>query len=214
MSLEYLKLPVGHYFDHAFLVDTLKDYRAAQDKITLMLKHGEIIRIRNGLYIRSNLFGGLTEPVEIANAIYGPSYISLEYALSYYGMIPERVETITSVTPKRSKLFTTPVASFSYTHIQTNAYGVGVEIQKRGPSGILMATREKAVCDKLAQAAHVRTIKGVAEFLIEDQRIDPKDLANLSLDLLDEIENAYSQRRITIFTRWVRKNSAGKGPLA
>lgn len=210
MTPGYLILPANHCFDHAFLLDALKSYRSARDKISLMLKRREIIRVRKGLYIRSELFGGSVEPVEIANAIYGPSYISLEYALSRFGMIPERIETITSVTPKRSKVFTTPVATFSYAHIASRAYSVGLEIEKQGPVGVLMATREKALCDKLAQAAHVRTTHDVMAFLTEDQRIEQKDISGLSLSLLDEIERAYAMQRITLFVRWFRKNF-GKG---
>jgi predicted transcriptional regulator of viral defense system len=206
MAPSYLSLPANHYFDHAFLQDTLRPYQSVADKITLMLRRGEITRIRKGLYIRSRLFGGTVEPLEIANAVYGPSYVSLEYALSRYAMIPERVVTITCVTSKRSKSFETPVALFTYTHIPAAAYAAGVTIEMQGAIGVLIATPEKALCDKLAQAAHVRSTKDIATFLIEDQRIDTKELAGLSQSLLDKIGADYAMPRISLFVSWFRKN--------
>jgi predicted transcriptional regulator of viral defense system len=211
MTSPYLKLPVGHYFDYAFLLDAIKEYRSPRDKITLMLKNGEIIRIRKGLYVRSRQFGGVVEADEIANAVYGPSYISLHYALSHYSMIPERVVEITSVTSKRQKTFSTPVGRFSYSHIPVRAYSAGITIEKRGLVGVLMATPEKALCDTLAEASDLRTMHDVEMFIIENQRIDSDEIAGMSLDLLQEIERAYGMERITTFVRWFRKNFIKSG---
>jgi len=74
------------------------------------------------------------------------------------------VETVTSVTGKRTRLFSTPVGAFSYAHIPPRAYPVGIDLDIGGPAGVLMATMEKALCDQLALAAHLRTIKGASGF--------------------------------------------------
>jgi hypothetical protein len=95
------------------------------------------------MVVRSPKYGGTVEPMEIANPLYGPSYISLEYALSYYGLIPERVESITSVTTKRSKKFITPLGSFSYEHIPLKAYPIGIV---GGYRKILSSKANRAVC--------------------------------------------------------------------
>jgi hypothetical protein len=206
MNPSYLELPFDHYFDYAFLLGVLKEYRSPRDKITLMIKRGEIIRIRKGLYIRARQFGGLVSPVEITNAVYGPSYVSLQYALSNYGIIPERVETITSVTFRRHRIFSTPAGKFSYSHIPKQAYPAGVNIQKHGSVNILMASREKAVCDTLAMTSGIRTMSDIEAFITEDQRMDLDEIASLSTDSLNEIETGYGMDRITIFVRWFRKN--------
>lgn len=188
----------------------LKDYRSAHDKISRMLSRGEILKLKNGLYVRSRTYGGTVEPVEVANALYGPSYVSLEYALSHYGIIPEAVVTVTSVTSKRRRTFRTPLGDYLYEHIPHRAYSAGITFEKRGPTGVLIAAREKAVCDKLALTAHMRTLKQIGEFIIEDQRMDEDELSRFSVELLEEISAAYGLNSIRLFVRWFRK-SFGRG---
>jgi hypothetical protein len=204
----YLSLPFEYCFNHAFLSDKLNSYRSIRDKISLMLERGEIIKVRRGLYARSKEYGGIGEPMAAANLVYGPSYISLEYALSYYGLIPERVESITNVTPKRSKEFNTPLGTFSYEHIPAKAYPVGIDLVKKGNIGMLMATREKALCDRIALAANIRTMTDVADYIIENLRIDSGSILNLSMDLLGEIKLAYGLHRIELFIKWYRRRIA------
>ncbi len=79
-----------------------------------MIRSGEIIRVRRGLYVPGN--GNSYSMKTLANRIYGPSYISFEYALSYHNLIPERLTTITSASlaKNRRKEFRTPVGTFVY----------------------------------------------------------------------------------------------------
>ena len=82
------------------------------------MQSGAIIRVKKGLYIfgedyrRSPIHRAL-----LANLLFGPSYVSGEYALSHYSFIPEKVTTVTSMTVKRKKIFNTPAGVFSYDHI-------------------------------------------------------------------------------------------------
>jgi predicted transcriptional regulator of viral defense system len=202
----YLSLPADHCFDHTLLSDRLQAYRSVGDKISLMLRRGEIIQVRRGLYVRSPKYGGTVEPMEIANLLYGPSYISLEYALSYYDLIPERVESITSVTPKRSKKFLTPLASFTYEHISQKAYPTGINLEKKDGIGVLIASKEKAMCDRIALASNIRTMREIEEYIFENLRIDKENISNLSKELLENIGRAYHLKRIALFVRWYRKN--------
>ena len=101
------------------------------------------IKLRNGLYaLRSDP----PNELEIANRIYGPSYISLEYALAYYRFIPETVYTITSATTKITRKFTVQGKSYEYSRIKKRAY-TGYRLIKEGQAKILMATPEKALVD-------------------------------------------------------------------
>jgi len=97
---------------HLVLVDELKDYANPAAKIARMVKAGEIVRIKQGLYEMDPQ----TDGILLAEAIYGPSYLSFEFALSYHGLIPEAVYQYTSATfeKKRTKLFETPFGVFSY----------------------------------------------------------------------------------------------------
>lgn len=209
-----LTLPADHCFNHALLTERLQSFKSVRDKISLMLKRGEIVRIRRGLYARSRLYGGTVEPIAVANHIYGPSYISLEYALSYYGMIPEQVEVVTSVTPKRSRTFSTPLGNFSYEHLQLKAYSAGITINDINGTGVMIATREKALCDRIALAANIRTMAEIESYLFEDLRIDENNLTGMSMELLDDIATAYGMQRIQVFTRWYNNHFKSKGDAA
>src|SRR6202043_3466912 len=97
-------------FDYEALLQTLQNYKKPRDAITRFLHDGSIIRVKKGLYVfGENYRRGIICKESLANLIYGPSYLSLEYALSYYGLIPERVEQVASMTPLRSKIFQTPI---------------------------------------------------------------------------------------------------------
>src|SRR5438270_12510241 len=88
-------------------------------KVKRMLVQGKLLHIRRGLYCITRELGYLQKPslLEMAQYIYGPSFISLESALSYHNLIPEAVYTTTSVTSKRSKEFKTPLGYFSYRQV-------------------------------------------------------------------------------------------------
>ena len=67
--------------------------------------------------------------------------------MSYYGMIPEGVYVITSVTINRIKNFRTEIGTFSYNHLTLDRYSVGITQKKNGSGGFLIATPEKALAD-------------------------------------------------------------------
>ena len=93
-------------FTRQVILDILKDYKRPNDKISELIKNGELILLKRGLYIPGkNTDLIVPEPFLIANYLWGPSYVSLETALSYWGLIPERVFEIRSVTMKLSKKF-------------------------------------------------------------------------------------------------------------
>ena len=82
----------------------LQHLKAPHRKIHSLLKSGALIRVKKGLYILGDAYR--EEPISLlllGNLIYGPSYISQEYALQYHGLIPERVDLVTSMTCNRKK---------------------------------------------------------------------------------------------------------------
>ena len=190
-------LPDSFPFDYQFLKQELRDYASPRNKINLMLKNKELIRIKKGLYVTSL---EKTDPFVLACLIYGPSYVSLESALSYWGLIPERVNTITCITNKRNKLFSTPAGRFNYTYLRNSAFSVGVDIVAGKSGSFFIATPEKAICDRTALVKKLR-LKDVAQFLEDDLRTDMDDL-KLDTDRLQKISEHYHCSSVQSFTSW------------
>lgn len=171
------------------LMDMLKQYKRPYDKIDELVKQKILVQLKRGLYIPgTKLKIDAPEPFLIANHLYGPSYISLDTALSHWGLIPERVYEISSVTTNNSKTYKTAVGRFSYKNMPLPYYSFGikqVEITKR--QTVLMASREKALCDKIIATSGVllRSVKQTLELLIEDFRIDENDLRKLEVTTIN-----------------------------
>lgn len=91
-----------------------------------------------------------------ANKIYSPSYVSLEMALKYYGLIPEEIFQITSVSTRKTISFETPVGNFSYRHIKPSFYW-GYNLIDFAGQKILLADPEKAVLDYLYLNTKLKT---------------------------------------------------------
>ena len=101
--------------DYQQLVSCLRGYAKPRDRITGLLTDGSLVRIRKGLYVFGERYRRAPISREhIANLIYGPSYVSLDYALSHYGLVPERVENVTSVTTGENRCFITSLGDFTY----------------------------------------------------------------------------------------------------
>ena len=187
-------------FDHELLSSYLQDYKAPHRKITTLLRSGDIIRVKKGLYVfgeawrRAPIHRGV-----LANLIYGPSYVSMEWALSYYGLIPERVEAVTSMTPSRKKRFDTPVGCFTYTYINTRRFTVGVDwvsIDKQ--RHFLLASPEKALIDTVQRYRNIRNATEMVDHLIENLRIDEDLLMDLNLGRIQKIAAAYRHPTINL----------------
>jgi hypothetical protein len=129
----------------------------------------------------------------LANLIYGPSYVSLEWALSYYGMIPERVEEVTSVTLKRKQSFLTPLRTFSYQHINPLAYPTGVtRIEVSDYQKALIATPEKALCDLLMlRRGKITSRIELKKILFDDLRLEEERVYRLDFERIKQIDRAY-----------------------
>ena len=197
-------------FDYQTLLDGLKEYSRPRDKITNMLRKKMLIRVKKGIYVFGETYarGPFSREV-LANMMYGPSYVSLDYALHYYGLIPERVEAVTSVTCGRSRRFSTPVGLFLYRMIPMKAYQIGmdrVEIE-RGRS-FLMATPEKALADKVREdrGTGIRTQEEMRSYLLDHLRIDPEGLRKLRPDRLAAIAERYHSRKIRQLADMVRRH--------
>jgi len=196
-------------FDYQTLLDCLKSYSRPRDKITDLLRKGKIIRIKKGLYIFGEDYRqGLYSREILANLIYGPSYISLDFALHYYGLIPERVEAVTSVTTGRSRKFFTTVGLFNYRGISLNAFRVGMDrIELSEGRSFLMAVPEKALADKIQsnRGTGIKTQSELRHYLLESLRIDQDSLAELDSNLIKLISQQYRSRKLSLLYRLISR---------
>lgn len=214
--LESLKKTIPlEEFDYQALVYALHDYAHPRDKISDLMAKGVIVRVKKGLYVFGDDYRNKPYSKEIlANLIYGPSCVSLEYALHQYGLIPERVEAVTSVTTKRPKEFRTPVGLFKYRNIPEAGFHVGLQrIEFSDGRAYLIASPEKALADKFRsdRGLYIRTRKGCLDYLENSLRIEPGDLAALNAELLDKIATAYESKRIRLLVDLVKYLQKGTG---
>ena len=159
------------------------------------LAKGELLHIRRGLYLLAKPYQRRTlNPYELAQKIYAPSYISFESALSYHGLIPEAVYTVSSASLRRSREFKTPIGAFAFTQIPQRVFFTGVDRIEKDQAVVLMARPTKALADYVFYQRS--KWKKFGQFLkslrIEPDslKIDPEDLQSI----LKEYKSQYVTR--------------------
>lgn len=181
---EYTNAPLTRHL----LLEILREYKRPNDKISELVKNGELVSLKRGLYIPGpNTELPLPANFLIANHLRGPSYVSLESALSYWGLIPERTYETSSVSVGSSKKYTTPIGRFGYQQLPTPYYSFGIRSVELTPKQfVLMASPEKALCDKIVLTPNVnlRSIKQTRAFLLDDLRMDERLLRTLNLEMI------------------------------
>lgn len=192
----------GEEFDYQALLDGLREYNCPRDKITDLLRQRAIIRVKKGIYIFGERYRQRPFSREVlANMTCGPSYVSLDYALHYYGLIPERVEAVTSVTSSRGRRFSTPVGLFIYHRVPMRAYPIGIDrVEIEAGRSFLIATPEKALADKIQadRGTAVRTQVEMSTYLLDSLRIDPEGLERLSSETILLIADRYRSRKLRL----------------
>ena len=158
------------------------------EKIRALEKDGQLIRLKRGLYVVSDEVSG--KPVNAclcANHIYGPSYVSLHWALRWYGLIPERVHTMTSVTTKRSRMFENSLGRFTYEQVKPEYFAIGINRIEEDGVTFMMASREKALCDMILHDTYLppQSVKGLWQYLEEDIRLDVDELSTFDVSIIE-----------------------------
>lgn len=201
-------------FDYQTLTGILGErVSKTRDLTARFVRDGSLIRIRKGLYtFGENLRKNPVSREYLANIIYGPSYVSLDYALSFYSMIPEKVSIVTSVSSGRSREFSTPFGHFSYRMLKGNRYSIGISLGSSGGTGFLIASPEKALIDKVWTDRRIgrSTSNQWRRYLEDDIRLDTDTLSNFSLSVLSEITDAYSSEKISSFTGFLARLIRGR----
>lgn len=155
----------------------------------MLEKAGEIIRLKRNLFVVNPEENGIKLCTGlIANQLLAPSYVSMQTALRYYGLIPEAVYSTQSMTFKPSKTFETPIGRFSYLHISKEAYPIGITQIREENTAYIMATPEKALCDLIANmpGVNLRFKTEAKAFLEEDLRLDMERFQMFNKDILEK----------------------------
>ncbi|QES88888.1 type IV toxin-antitoxin system AbiEi family antitoxin domain-containing protein [Rhizosphaericola mali] len=181
MILPFQSQPISHQV----LMSLLKDYKRPNDKINELVKDDKLIPLKRGVYIWNS--AQQPENFTIANALYGPSYISVESALSFHSIIPEQVFGITSMTTKQSKVFDNRICRFEYKHLTTPYFSFGIKQEKlREDQFALVACSEKALFDKIITTSGIlfRSEQAASEFLLENMRMDEEQLKSFDIEMM------------------------------
>lgn len=189
------------YMDYMGVMDALKGYASPKSKLTTMIKKGELIKVRRGLYLPGDCTWYSSKT--LANMIYGPSYISFESALAFYGLIPEKVQSVTSASfnKNKNKIFRTPVGVFLYRYINSTVYPYGVDRINVNGEQFLIASPEKAVCDTLSKLRGISTLKDLDDLLTDDLRMDMDGVMALDRKDVEFFSGLYRKKIISLFSK-------------
>ena len=188
---------------HLVLMDELKNYASPAKKIERMVKSGKLTRVVRGVY-ETDLH---TPGHLLAASIYGPSYLSFEYALAHHGLIPEAVHQYTSASfdKKRAKQFETPFGVFSYRDIPEEAFPYGVQPLIENGYSYRLATPEKALCDELYKLSPCANRAELEQLLFENLRIDRQAFLGLDFTEMEQLASLYQTKNHKLLQSWLRK---------
>ena len=193
-------------YDFQSLRIKYKKYSNIYQKINNECKKGILVKIKRGLYT-DDLYN---DKEVIANICYNPSYISFEYALSYYGVIPEFVSTFTSATfgKKNNKIYHMKDSTFDYRSVPNEVFPMGILIMKNSKDiSYKIASKEKALCDLLYSKYPVRSIKDLKTLLFEDMRIDENEFLKMNFEFIKEIAPLYHSNSLNVLKKYLNKET-------
>jgi len=206
MSMKVRKRIGREEFDYAALMSALADYAKPNDKVTQLLRAEVIIRVKKGLYVFGEDYRRRPYSRELlANLVYGPSFVSLDYALAVHGLIPERLAQVTSVTTGRARSFKTPVGTFVYRPTPREAFHLGMLRVEQEDIAFLIADPERALADKIREdrTARVRSLAEARRYLLEDLRIDESRVTTLHPGSLHEYGVRLRSRKVQWCAKWL-----------
>jgi predicted transcriptional regulator of viral defense system len=152
---------------------------------------GYIKKLRRGYYMFSDMVLNEEALFLIANRLYVPSYVSFESALSYYGLIPEGVYSITSACGKKTSSFRTPIAEFTYRRIKPQLL-FGYNLQKQGTQSYKIAEIEKAVLDYLYLNPNIVQDADFYEWRFNSQEF----LSRANISKMNEYARAFNNKSL------------------
>lgn len=188
----------------SMLSEQFNEFADPAGKILRMKRDGKLFHLTRGIYETDRNTQGYC----LAGAIYGPSYLSFDYALSVYGLIPEAVYTFTSATfnKKKAKEYNNVFGRFTYRDIPSEAYPFGIQIREENGYAYQIAAPEKALCDKLYTMPPVTSQRDIEKMLFDDLRIDRTEFEKLNIDDILQIADKYRCNNLKYLSKYLRRN--------
>jgi len=168
----------------------LLDLKVYPYQISSWVDKGYIIKLKNGLYVFAERAAELKSEFFAFN-IYQPSYVSLEWALSKYCLIPEMVYNCTSITTKTTRTFENKFGAFIYRHVKPNMFFGYKKINER-EQAYLIAEPEKALIDY----TYLNLAKIKNQDDVEELRLNAFELKNLDKKKLMQYLKVIRNRRL------------------
>ncbi len=188
----------------SMLADQLHEFGDPEGKIMRMRKEERIFPLTRGLYETDPDVPGQC----LAGAICGPSYLSFDYALSVYNLIPEAVYAFTSATfdKRKAKNYTNRFGRYMYCDVPEAAFPFGITIRKEHGYEYRIAVPEKALCDKLYSMPPVTSVKDIRRMLFDDLRINEDAFAMLDAESFFQIGDRYRSNNLKYLVKYIRGN--------
>ena len=178
-------------------------YANPLDKIKRDADRGILIRLNRGIYETNRN----VNPCLLASSILSPSYLSFDWALSHYGLIPEGVVAITSASLglRKNKTFVNDFGRYEFSDIPVDAFSEAVTYLEEGEYAVKIAIKEKAICDSLCKWRVVRSVKDLKELLFVDKRIDEGEFASCDFKLMTRLASLYRKTNLDLLVKLIRK---------
>jgi len=178
-------------------------YSNPLDKIKRDTDKGILIRLNRGLYETDKN----VNPCFLASSILSPSYLSFDWALSHYGLIPEKVVSITSASlnMKKNKTFNNKFGIYEYSDIPPAAFSEGLTYFDNGSYSVKIATKEKAICDSLCKWRVINSVRELKELLFVDKRIDEEEFFTCDFKLMTRLAALYNKTNLEILIKLIGK---------
>lgn len=185
------------------LKEKYKNYADVNGKIKRDIDKGLLFPLVRGIYeTDSNVDGFL-----LASSIYGPSYLSFEYALSIHNLIPERVVVYTNATfnKRKSKLYQNHFGLFTYRDVPKKAFPYMVKAHEEDSYVYFIASPEKALCDLLYIKEPVLSIKALKVLMFEDLRINKDVFNQLNFEDILSLTDKYISNNIKYLKKYIER---------
>ena len=184
---------------HTIVGNLYPEISGKNQKLHELESVGEIIRLKRGLYVVNPEVNGIPVSTElIANHLYGPSYVSMQTALRYYGVIPEAVYAVQSLTVKHSRSFENVFGHFQYISCSPEYFSIGLTQVSKDNYTFVMATPEKALCDLIlhTHGLNLRYRKEILECLEEDFRLDMEAFQGMNPEIIRQCAEVGKKKKM------------------
>lgn len=185
------------------LEDRLSTYENPRNKIGRMVSAGELVPVRRGLYETDRATPGYF----LAPCIYGPSYLSFEYALSRHGLIPEAARSYTSATcgKRKTRRYENAFGLYSYQDVPLAVFPLFVNLMREGSYACWLASPEKALCDRLYKLPPATSRRALEQLLFDDLRIDEEGLCALDSSVVRCLAERYHSRSVSRLASYLER---------